>query len=963
MLKIKRFLQRHTFANCEDSCAKRTRSNLHRILIILLLVTFLTIALSFCNNLYADDRDGDGMPDEEEHYIATKFQPKIWADQGEGEGPLWLDGLWCLDGQRPAQHQKGYLGYNVVDLKFSDLLAIEYTLFYDHQSFFCIMYWDEHWFDNEGFSVLVQRCPSCSLDYRLVSVQTCGHHRTSEEIWDRMYPQEVDTLKVLGILAAEDDHANYVHRLICNGHLAFDCENCANYGDGIEINDSCETGLISYQHTCSCDSANLSCLDDSLSNADCWAKRYFYHSGFSIDCDPPDEQKNLYTERKQLPPWIPIEIGLPENLAYADLFEEPGFTAEPVHLDDDELMNFGPGLVDSGMPLRLIDFPHGSWWHELYDPYYYNDSVAHDWFGLERHVFQYTYWTHNGYMDFVDKAGSIKLRGLPGTILALYDLFRGGDMLAVRDSLFLVIPDGARDTAIENLESIGMNDKIDFVSWGFGPLADAGNDTTVQCRERVILDARKSYQYALDPEIAFRVFDLGRLDYDTIFSYDSIWTYEWFDESDDNRLLGTGSLLETSSLQVGSHSIRLTVTGIVVRDPILRATFESHVSDWCTVTVSIGEPVGIISGIVTDPTGGILGVTVTAFNLDSNNVSKPSTFAHACTDEDGFYRFDSLAPGDYEVTIVPPIGFSAVQESKYDSIAYSCWPLPITINFQITPLSITPSQESMGFWKHQVNAHLEGKGKPQVTLAELSNYMGLIRIHFNENCANRVTIFQVPQPATLTDSLRVLRDLLTVNQNGTMNDRAKQQLIALMLNVVSLKLHLTTPISMDSAIVSQAITYCNQLIMDSNPYDDEVAKDIADCINNGMLVGYLPHFRKWVSVIPLTTPHITYKGTEEIAGTQVMPGEFSLSHNYPNPFNPETQISYSLPKDCRVKLTIFNLLGQKVKTLVDEFQTAGAKAILWDGKDDKGQECASGIYFYHLQAGEFSQAKKMVIVK
>jgi hypothetical protein len=93
------------------------------------------------------------------------------------------------------------------------------------------------------------------------------------------------------------------------------------------------------------------------------------------------------------------------------------------------------------------------------------------------------------------------------------------------------------------------------------------------------------------------------------------------------------------------------------------------------------------------------------------------------------------------------------------------------------------------------------------------------------------------------------------------------------------------------------------------------------------------------------------------------PAEFSLSNNYPNPFNPETRIGYFIPKACQVKLEIFNILGQRVRTLVDEAQTAGKKEVIWDGKDEKGNELASGVYFYKLQAGDFTQTKKMVLMK
>jgi hypothetical protein len=93
------------------------------------------------------------------------------------------------------------------------------------------------------------------------------------------------------------------------------------------------------------------------------------------------------------------------------------------------------------------------------------------------------------------------------------------------------------------------------------------------------------------------------------------------------------------------------------------------------------------------------------------------------------------------------------------------------------------------------------------------------------------------------------------------------------------------------------------------------------------------------------------------------PAQFSLSPNYPNPFNPETRIGYSLPWASHVKVEIFNILGQKIKTIVDEDQTIGDKEVIWDGTNENGEQVASGVYFYRLQAKDFVQTKKMVLMK
>ena len=94
-----------------------------------------------------------------------------------------------------------------------------------------------------------------------------------------------------------------------------------------------------------------------------------------------------------------------------------------------------------------------------------------------------------------------------------------------------------------------------------------------------------------------------------------------------------------------------------------------------------------------------------------------------------------------------------------------------------------------------------------------------------------------------------------------------------------------------------------------------------------------------------------------------LPKEFDLRQNYPNPFNPTTVIEYALPKASLVKIQIYNILGQKVRNLVDELQEPGYKTIYWDGKDDRGNEVSSGVYFYRIEAKDFVKCKKMTLLK
>lgn len=93
------------------------------------------------------------------------------------------------------------------------------------------------------------------------------------------------------------------------------------------------------------------------------------------------------------------------------------------------------------------------------------------------------------------------------------------------------------------------------------------------------------------------------------------------------------------------------------------------------------------------------------------------------------------------------------------------------------------------------------------------------------------------------------------------------------------------------------------------------------------------------------------------------PKTFSLSQNYPNPFNPVTRIDYTLTEAADTRLEIYNVRGQRVRTLVDHHLEAGAHFVHWDSRDMNGQSVAAGIYFYRLMAGERSATRKMLLLK
>lgn len=90
---------------------------------------------------------------------------------------------------------------------------------------------------------------------------------------------------------------------------------------------------------------------------------------------------------------------------------------------------------------------------------------------------------------------------------------------------------------------------------------------------------------------------------------------------------------------------------------------------------------------------------------------------------------------------------------------------------------------------------------------------------------------------------------------------------------------------------------------------------------------------------------------------------FDLKQNYPNPFNADTYIGYQLQEASEVVIEIYNMLGQQIRTLVNEDKAAGYYTVQWDGRDNNGDLVVSGIYFYQIKAGDFIAIKKLVVLK
>jgi hypothetical protein len=370
----------------------------------------------------------------------------------------------------------------------------------------------------------------------------------------------------------------------------------------------------------------------------------------------------------------------------------------------------------------------------------------------------------------------------------------------------------------------------------------------------------------------------------------------------------------------------------------------ASLSEFAIFEEYIGSVAGRVTADCPDPETAIAGVDVDAFETGAGELS-----GSAITDEYGAYQIDSLATGHYSISIVTPLGYSALAD---EIIANVVGGEVTTADFALSCRDIESSQRSIGFWKHQVGVALGGKGHADFDGAALCGYLDLIGVHFNSNAVNQVEIYDPPASDACDDKLEVAKGLLNLKGNVGMTARAKQQLMALLLNVASQKLGLRTVISEDGASVSQAITFCDSLIDDPQG-EHETAKTIADWINNAQMLS--------AGIIPLDTDDIDYSPRLDKGDT---PKRFALGQNHPNPFNPSTVIHYDVPSiGGGLTLSIYDIKGQLVRILVNDQIPPGRYTVEWDGKDQNGQSVSSGIYFYRLRGRGFTETRKMLLIK
>ena len=154
------------------------------------------------------------------------------------------------------------------------------------------------------------------------------------------------------------------------------------------------------------------------------------------------------------------------------------------------------------------------------------------------------------------------------------------------------------------------------------------------------------------------------------------------------------------------------------------------------------------------------------------------------------------------------------------------------------------------------------------------------------------------------------------------------------------------------------------LFISVTEYPCEDFNDYDECIEEGemdLFIGELEDIQDFY--IHNTLVMLPTGDDVSLADVTVMPEKFTIHQNYPNPFNPVTTLRYDLPENGNVNITIYDMLGRQVKTLINQNQDAGYKSVVWNATNNYGEPVSAGIYLYQIQAGEYMQTKKMVLLK
>lgn len=349
-----------------------------------------------------------------------------------------------------------------------------------------------------------------------------------------------------------------------------------------------------------------------------------------------------------------------------------------------------------------------------------------------------------------------------------------------------------------------------------------------------------------------------------------------------------------------------------------------------SVTVLLYDNMGFWESTVTE--------TDSAFMIE-HNLSSPL----------GIFYFDDVPYSlDYWLEVIPPEGV-VLAVNPYQGSWWNANPRAVGDDFYRCFL-LLPESHTIGYWKHQAKVAVTGKGSAQIPADELQDILDAIFDQFNG--AAYFPIEGVSSiggyPLTPQDMLNTF-NLPNGGPQGMIN-KTKKQLLAVLLDVGAENVPLDQVISEDDHTISEAIAFGADMITSSGSAIS-TAHSALDYINNNMIVppGWIPDGYESVIYGNEANPALSASG---------LPVTSVLMANYPNPFNPETTIRFTLSQATEVRLDVYDASGRLVATLLNRYTEAGNHQVTFNGSG-----LASGIYLARIQAGDLSQSLKMLLVK
>ncbi len=292
--------------------------------------------------------------------------------------------------------------------------------------------------------------------------------------------------------------------------------------------------------------------------------------------------------------------------------------------------------------------------------------------------------------------------------------------------------------------------------------------------------------------------------------------------------------------------------------------------------------------------------------------------------------------------VEPSNGPAAVRDVDYTAELEALIIIPAGTTETTTTLTLTPTNDN--------NEGPKALGVQALLVSTGEILVKDIEIAAAAASSKSITLSASPSTLSEQDDLTAIRVTATLNE--ALGSDATVHLAIDDASTATRNLDYVTLFTPSLEIPAGSITGTMRL------YVDPVADDLEEGDEVIRLIG---------TIDGLTGDEVEITISESAAAKAVIqtrPAAFELANNYPNPFNPTTTIRYALPLSSDVELTVYNMVGQAVRTLVSEHQSAGRYSVEWDATNDSGHRLSSGLYFYHLQVGgQFHDIKRMLLLK